>query len=164
MIQRCLKILLPAVLFVPTGCLASDPDVAINKIINMTSPPSGVVFEVASGKENSLQWALPIIRTYSQQLRQRFAHLDIAVVSHGKEEFALLSANEQKYRDVHQAVQQLTTEDQIPVHVCGTHASWKDKTPEDFPAYVDVAPAGPTQIQDYQNLGYHLVVIRKPKQ
>ena len=49
--------------------------------------------------------------------------------------------------------------DDITVHVCGTHASWRGKVDEDFPDYVDVAVSGPAQINDYQALGYELVVL-----
>jgi len=45
------------------------------------------------------------------------------------------------------------------VQVCGTHASWRDKTPEDFPDYVDVVPSAPVQINDYEALGYEVIVL-----
>jgi sulfur relay (sulfurtransferase) complex TusBCD TusD component (DsrE family) len=60
---------------------------------------------------------------------------------------------------MHQAVQQLVREEGVPVHVCGTHAEWRGVTAEQFPEYVDVAAAGPAQINDYRALGYALVVV-----
>jgi hypothetical protein len=45
------------------------------------------------------------------------------------------------------------------VHVCGTHAGWYGVTPEDFPDYVDVTTAGPAQINDYEAMGYELIVL-----
>jgi hypothetical protein len=49
--------------------------------------------------------------------------------------------------------------DDVPVHVCETHAGWYGVTAEDFPDYVNVAPTGPGQIQLYEALGFYLVVI-----
>ena len=47
----------------------------------------------------------------------------------------------------------------MDVHVCGTHAGWFDVLPEDFPDYVDVAAAGPAQVNDYRALDYVLIVL-----
>jgi intracellular sulfur oxidation DsrE/DsrF family protein len=60
--------------------------------------------------------------------------------------------------EIHQQVQALVAED-VPVHVCETHAGWYGVTAEDFPDYVDVAPTGPGQVSLYQELGYDLIVI-----
>ena len=54
----------------------------------------------------------------------------------------------------------LVQDDSIPVHICGTHASWYNKTADDFPDYVDVTPAGPTEINNYEEMGYVLVVMQ----
>lgn len=43
------------------------------------------------------------------------------------------------------------------LHVCGNHASWRSKTAEDLPDYVDVAVAAPAKINDYRALGYILI-------
>ena len=58
-------------------------------------------------------------------------------------------------------MQSLVAED-VPVHVCATHASWYGVSPEDFPEYVNVAPTGPGQIQLYLELDYELIVIQSP--
>ena len=75
------------------------------------------------------------------------------------EQFALMTGEAEARPDVHAGVQELVAEQNVPVHVCETHASWRDVNPEDFPDYVDVTPAGPVQIRMYQELGYELVVI-----
>ena len=49
--------------------------------------------------------------------------------------------------------------DKVDVHVCETHAGWYGVMPEDFPDYVDVVPAGPVQINDYESMGYELIVL-----
>ncbi len=141
----------------------SSVDSEINIILSHPDdPPEGVVFEIVEGDEAFLQWAIPEVKKYAVLLRDKFPGLNIAVVSHGKEEFALLKSNSKEYATVHKAVKSLVAEQDIPVHVCGTHASWYDKEAEDFPDYVDVAPMGPAQINDYENMGYTLIVLEKP--
>ena len=71
-----------------------------------------------------------------------------------------MTTRQAKNAEVHQTVQSLLAED-VPVHVCGTHAAWKGKSADDFPDYVDVAPAGPTEIRNYQAMGYTLVRLRR---
>lgn len=138
-------------------------EVTVDSVLQREEVPDGVVFEIVQGQENALEWAIPLIQADTKRLRERFPKIHIAVVSHGKEEFALLRENATKYSKVHSAVRQLTLEDDVPVHVCGTHASWYDKQDEDFPDYVDVAPAGPAQINNYRSLGYVWIVVKKPR-
>jgi intracellular sulfur oxidation DsrE/DsrF family protein len=155
-------ILLLTCLLTPLTTLA-DAQAQVNDLLARAEPPPGVVFEVAQRQESALEWALPEIKRHVEQLRKRFPNLKFAVVTHGKEEFALLRSKADEYSAVHTAVRTLTQDEDIPVHVCGTHASWFDKQPEDFPDYVDVAPAGPAQINDYRALGYERVMVRRPE-
>ena len=133
----------------------------MERILANTHAPFGVVFEIVQGDDDALQWAIPTVNHYVQQLRARFPDIGLAVVSHGSEQFGLMKSRQQENAQVHKTVQALVTSD-VPVHVCGTHASWRDKNADDFPAYVDVAPAGPTEIRNYQAMGYQLIVIDKP--
>ena len=71
----------------------------------------------------------------------------------------MTSSSAAKAPDTHQLVQSLVNNDTVDFHVCGTHASWFDVMPEDFPDYVDVAPAAPAQIRHYEDLGYELIVL-----
>ena len=71
-------------------------------------------------------------------------------------EAELLAAD---YEELHAQVRSLTGERDIEVHVCGTHASWRDNTPEDFPDYVDVAVAAPAKVNDYRALGYIVILF-----
>ena len=80
------------------------------------------------------------------------------MVSHGREEFALQSKYRDEFAEVHRQVRSLVSED-IPVHVCETHAGWYGVSAGDFPEYVNVAPTGPGQVELYEELGYDLVVI-----
>ena len=109
-----------------------------------------------------LSWALPQAQNVVTKLRKKFKDLHIAIVTHGSEQFALTQKQQSSHQAEHLIVQSLIKENQIAVHVCGTLAEWKGVHPEDFPAYVDVAAAGPAQINDYKALGYALLVIRSP--
>ncbi len=132
---------------------------AIQHLLDAATPPDGVVFEVVESDDDALDWAIPQINHYVSQLRARFPDIEIAVVTHGSEQFALTRANRSENTAIHQGVQSLVQDADVPVHVCGTHAGWFGVDPEDFPAFVDVAPAGPVQIHQYEELGYELVVV-----
>ena len=147
--------LLWACFLVPAGAATTT----LEQVLGAASPPSGVVFEIVEGDEDALSALLPRVREAIAQLRARFPDIELAVVSHGGEQFALQTRYREEYASVHEDVQALAS-DAVPLHVCGTHASWYGVTPEDFPAYVDVAPTGPAQIRQYQELGYELVRIR----
>ncbi|MET0013009.1 MAG: DsrE family protein [Sedimenticola sp.] len=147
-------ILFGLLLLLPLTGLASQVD----RIIAAAERPDGIVFEVVSGDEDALDRLLPVIREDIVRLRKRFPDLDIAVVSHGSEQFALMTEEVAAFRETHETVQRLVDDD-VPVHVCGTHASWRGRDDQDFPAYVDVAPSGPAQINQYIELGFlHILV------
>ena len=70
----------------------------------------------------------------------------------------MLTKNKSQFGKTHAKVQSLVSE-KVPVHVCGTHASWYNLSAEDFPQYVDVVDAGPAKIKEYQRKGYAVIVI-----
>lgn len=121
--------------------------------------PPGIVIEIVSGDRDLLRELLPEVRSDIEKLRAKFPDLSIAIVSHGSEQFSLTTEQRREHAGTHQLVEQLVKQDKINVHVCGTHASWYNVMPEDFPDYVDVTPAGPAQINDYEELGYELIVL-----
>jgi len=131
----------------------------IEQLLAQKDAPFGVVFEIVEGNDDALQWAIPAINKYIKQLRERFPDIGLAVVSHGSEQFGLMKDPQKENTVVHTAVQSLVASD-VPVHVCGTHASWRGKTADDFPNYVDVTPAGPTEIRNYEAMGYVLIEIK----
>ncbi len=135
----------------------SDKD-DIASILTKTETPDGVVFEVIGSDGAYLTGALEKIQKYKETLQKKFPKLDIAVVSHGSEQFALTTDNAEKYKKAHDGVKRLVASD-VPVYICETHASWRDVTAEEFPDYINVASQGPAQIKQYQELGYTLVVI-----
>jgi intracellular sulfur oxidation DsrE/DsrF family protein len=147
--------------FCMTGLAHANSQDQIEQLLTQQDAPFGVVFEIVESSDNALQWAIPAVQTYVKQLRQRFPNIGLAVVSHGAEQFALMKEKQNNNRDIHTTVQSLVAND-VPVHVCGTYASWQGKAAKDFPAYVDVAPAGPTAIRNYEAMGYVLISVEKP--
>lgn len=147
---------------ISTMALAMDDQKEVNYILKMESPPLGVVFEVVEGDPDALEWAIPQIIKFSKQLRDKHPDIAIAVVTHGKEQFGLMTSETKENAEVHKQVKSLTENQDIPVHVCGTHASWYGKSEKDFPDYVDVTPAGPTQIANYEDMGYEKIVLDEP--
>ena len=146
-------------LFISQISFASDPNKQIEEILKLKNAPAGIVFEIVTGEANSLEWALPETKNYIKELRARFPKLEVAIVTHGNEQFALKTNNDKKYKKIHSLTQQLVQKENIPLHVCGTYAGWKGVSEEEFPDYVDVAAAGPATINDYISLGYILIKI-----
>ena len=140
------------------GAVSASVDRQIEEILNRSEAPDGVVFEIVESDDDALEVILPRIRAAIERIRERHPQTDFAVVSHGREEFALQSKYQQELAPLHQQVQSLVAED-VPVHVCETHAGWYGVTAEDFPSYVNVAPTGPGQVNLYQELGYQLVIF-----
>lgn len=130
----------------------------IEALLARSEAPEGIVFEIVEADENALEDLLPKVRAAIEKVRARFPATEFAVVSHGREEFALQMQYQAEHAEVHQQVQSLVADD-VPVHVCETHAGWYGVSAEDFPDYVDVAPTGPGQVRLYQELGYELIVI-----
>lgn len=143
-----------SVLFISQPSFAENSAQKIKQLLTAKEAPTGVVFEIVTSKENSLNWALPKVQGYIKELRKKFPALEIAVVTHGNEEFALKKNNEKKYKKVHTLTRQLVNDEHVPVHVCGTYASYKGVDEEAFPDYVDVTAEGPATINDYVALGY----------
>lgn len=151
-------ITLLAALFMSTVAHAADHPL-VTKLLGQKQPPPGVVFEIVTGDPQALRWAIPQVADYAQRLRERFPKLEIAVVSHGQEMFELQADRRAAESEVHAQVEQLVKQQHIPVHVCETYAGWRGVSAEAFPAYVNVAPAGPAQVNHYMDLGYVRVKI-----
>ena len=131
----------------------------VENLLDRTEAPVGVVFEIISDEYGLLGKLLSSVKQDIHRLRERFPDLPIAVVSHGSEQFDLMSENRTTHEKTHGLVKELVSSNDIEVHVCGTHAEWYGKTPEDFPDYVDVSASGPAQINDYISLGYEVIIL-----
>ena len=105
---------------------------SLDDILALETAPQGVVIETLEADEYDLIDLLPKIKSAAEKLRARFPGLAIALVSHGREQFALTKQNREKHKVSHKGIQQLVA-DNVEVHVCGTHAGWYDIDPEDYP-------------------------------
>jgi len=153
--MRCLtKIIAVALIFLGQASANSDVD----NLLAQSTTPDGVVFEIVESDKSALEYLLPRVREAIIKIREKFPDTDFAVVSHGREEFALQTRYQAEQSEIHNAVLSLVAED-VPVYVCETHAGWYGVSADDFPDYVEVAPSGPGQINLYLELGYQLIVI-----
>lgn len=147
--------LLPA----PFPAVYASSEPTVTELLNAPTPPEGVVFEIITGDDDGLEWAIPRTQHYIKQLHEKFPQLSIAVVTHGREMFALQKRDVSGYPEVHNQVQSLIQDENIALHACGTYAGWQGLAEEDFPAYVDVTASGPATINDYVALGYVKIII-----
>lgn len=138
---------------------ATDTNKQVDSILSLKQAPAGIVFEIVTGSADSLEWALPKTHSLIKKLRTRFPNLEIAIVTHGNEQFALKTSNNKKHKKVHSLTQQLVQKNNVQLHVCGTYAAWNNVSEEEFPDYVDVTAAGPATINDYISLDYILIKI-----
>ncbi len=140
----------------------ADSTTPLKQLLNQKEAPEGVVFEIITEDDDGLEWAIPRTQQYIKQLHEKFPQLAIAVVTHGREMFALQKRDVYGAREVHEQVQSLIQNQGITLHACGTYAGWHGLAREDFPAYVDVTASGPATINDYVALGYVKIIIQAP--
>jgi intracellular sulfur oxidation DsrE/DsrF family protein len=145
------------VFLIAARTVAAAPDAEVDRVLALEKAPPGVVFEVVSGDPDRLNAVVPQVTSYAERLRARFPDLPVAVVTHGSEQFSLLASEENDYRNLHAQVRALTGEKDVDVHVCGNHASWRNKTAADFPDYVDVAVAAAQKMGEYRERGFVVI-------
>lgn len=131
----------------------------LDALLARKTPPPGVVFEIVDRDPQALEMALPWVKEAAQRLKARFPRVPMALVTHGQEMFALQTEKRSDNENVHKIAQSLSRDDGIQVHVCETYANRRGLGPENFPAYVDVAPEGPAQIRNYEALDYVRLVV-----
>ena len=139
--------------------VASASTDELKRIFASENAPSGVVFEIVDWDDEYLERAIPWVNQQIISLRERFPGLDIAVVSHGSEQFALLKDADAAYPEIHSNVQRLISDHDIKLELCLGHANMRGFNQEDFPDYVDIEASGPSQIAAYESLGYDKVVV-----
>ena len=148
--------LIRALAAAPSGAGEAE---SVEALLAAGETPAGVVFDVSTGDDDALVELLPRMKADIERLRARYPDLPVAIVTHGTEQFALTRDNRNNNAGLHAITEELVTNGDVDVHVCGTHAGWFDILPEDFPDYVDVAAAGPAQVNDYRALDYVLIVL-----
>ncbi len=151
--------ILIGVFFLMASFVTAYASTSINELIQRGQAPAGVVFEIVDWEDDHLNEALPWVNTQIIALRDRFPNLDIAVVSHGSEQFALLKDADAAYPSIHKKVQSLISDHDIKLELCLGHANMRGFDQSDFPAYVDIEASGPSQIRAYEALGYALVLV-----
>lgn len=133
----------------------------LERLLESPAAPAGVVFEIVDRDPQALELALPWVRQAAERLEERFPGLPMALVTHGQEMFALQEKDKERNAALHAQAQRLKQDQGIPVHVCETFAGWKGVAPEAFPSYVDVAPSGPAQVNNYLALDYRRLLVPK---
>jgi intracellular sulfur oxidation DsrE/DsrF family protein len=156
-----LPILIVVLFLMACQTLYAEADHTVDHLLEQNEAPEGVVFEIITDDDDGLEWAMPRTQQYIKQLHEKFPQLEIAVVTHGREMFALQKRDIDGYQDVHKQVQSLIQDEHVSLHACGTYAGWRGLTSEDFPAYVDVTASGPATINDYIALGYVKIIIEE---
>lgn len=134
------------------------PDV--KTMLESSEPPEGVVFDIETLDENALTELAPYVREQIRLVKQRYPDVDIAVVSHGAEEFALQKGAAKQHADLHSMFSQLSGQD-VSIHVCGAVGGLKKLTQEDFPEFVSYSESGMAQINDYKALDYTIIGIKQ---
>lgn len=147
---------------VQTACAKSGA-AGLQQILSVSKSPVGVVFELGSGDEEGLKWAIPVMQSYAKQLRAKFPRIKLAVVSHGEEQFQLTKDNNKNFAAAHKQVESLVKNQGIDFHVCGNYAPMKGIDEDEFVDFISVVSRGPTQIRAYKDDGYQVLFIHKPK-
>ena len=85
-------------------------------------------------------------------------------MSHGSEQFQLTRKSAKKQKAAISILEDLVRNENVDLHVCGTHSSWVGIPDSSYIDIVDVAVSGPAKINDYINLGYQPVQLyyKKP--
>jgi len=151
-------ILFPLFCFFSFTVAANDQQ-KVDNIIALEKAPVGVLFELI-GRENGkyLPEGLKKVEAYKAQLEKKFPDIKVAVVTHGSEQFELTKDNAIEQSKTHNIVKRITAEN-VPVHVCANHASWRGKTEIDFPDYVLASSGAGSQMKEYQDKGYIRILI-----
>ena len=134
----------------------------IDEILASDTAPDGIVFEVISWDKKTWTWAAPLLKELREKLLQKFPGLDVAVVSHGAEQFQLTKKEAPAQPLAIKTLQGLSDQG-VNIYVCGTHSSWQDISTDSYIDIIDVSPSGPAQINDYIKLGYTKILLRKPQ-
>ncbi len=142
--------------------IANFTNPEVDRLLMLNTPPDGVVFELVEGNSKAWKWAAPMIKDLKTQLRSKYPDIDIAIVSHGYEQFQLTKQRALRQKGTVSILEDLVRKDDISLHVCGTHSSWYDVPDKDYIDIVDIALSGPAKVNDYVNLGYELILLENP--
>ena len=153
------KILL--LLLISSTVMANYTHPSVNRLIQANDEPVGVVFELIESDKSTWTWAAPMIKDLKDQLKEKYPDIEIAVVSHGREQFQLIKKRAKRQKAAILILEDLVLKEAVNLHVCGTHSSWYDIPESSYIDIVDVAVSGPAKINDYINLGYQPIQLYK---
>ena len=133
----------------------------IEDILTLNEEPPGVVFELIESTGYAWTWAAPKIRSYVSQLREKFPNIDLAIVSHGREQFSLTKKSTSSITEEVSILQNINKKDSVDISVCGSHSLWFNVSRENYLPFINVAESGPALINDYKNLGFIIVLLEE---
>ncbi len=148
-------------LLISGAVIANYTHPSVNRLIQANDEPAGVVFELIESDKNTWTWAAPMIKDLKDQLKEKYPDIEIAVVSHGREQFQLIKKRAKRQKAAISILEDLVRKEAVSLHVCGTHSSWYDIPTGSYIDIVDVAVSGPAKINDYINLGYQPIQLYK---
>jgi intracellular sulfur oxidation DsrE/DsrF family protein len=151
-------------LLISSAVMANYTHPSVNRLMQNNVEPVGVVFELVESDKSSWEWAAPMIQDLRMQLKEKYPEIEIAIVSHGREQFQLIKKRAESQKQAISILEDLVRKDNVNLHVCGTHSSWFDINPNSYLDIVDVTVSGPAKINDYINLGYQPIKLYKPSQ
>lgn len=154
-------LLLPLCVQAEDGIELNYPEQDLIDALLSKEQPEAIVFLVMEYDEEALTWVLPRVLHYTRKLRQRWAGLEIIILSHGDEMVALQTEYQDLYPVIHQQVKELISEYELSFQVCGTYARMSDISESQFPSYIDVVPFAPAEIENYRIMGYQMLHLEQ---
>lgn len=126
----------------------------VQELIDFNQEPYGVVLEMENDDKTFALRRTELVVAQIEALKNKYPNLDVVLLSHGPElhAFSLPGEHLETYRKLSQA-------GKVMIHVCEVTAGHIDLTPDDFPDFVDVAPSGTAQLNDYIKLEYDVIRI-----
>lgn len=151
----------PLAMSEPAQVLSNPIHADVQKLLDSQNPPDGVVFDIETLDKNALQDLAGYVKNQIELLKQKYPEVDIAIVSHGTEEYALQTRQQDSQASLHNTFNRLVSDQGVSIHVCGAVAGLNNLSQDDFPDYVTYSDSGMAQINDYKALGYKVIVIKQ---
>ena len=150
------------ILLLSSTIMANYTHPAVDRLLQSDNTPEGVVFELIENDKKTWEWAAPMLKELRDQLKEKYPNIEIAIVSHGREQFQLIKQRGIRQKEEISILENLVQKKDVDLHVCGTHSSWYDIPESNYIDIVDVAVSGPAKINDYINLDYQLILLKNP--
>ncbi|MBT3744358.1 MAG: hypothetical protein HOG86_02405, partial [Candidatus Thioglobus sp.] len=106
-------------LLLSSTLMANYSNPYVNQLLESDNEPEGVVFELIESDKKTWKWAAPMIKDLKIQLKEKYPNIEIAVVSHGREQFQLLKSRVKSQQKAIAILEGLVQQENIDLHVCG---------------------------------------------